>query len=82
MPVVQPLAAGSRVALVAPSGILKDPAQLRRAEDNVRSLGWIPVTGEHVSANHAYFAGTDEERISDLNGALRDDSIDAIWCVR
>lgn len=82
MPVVQPLVEGSRVALVAPSGILKDPAQLRRAEDNVRSLGWLPVTGEHVSANHAYFAGTDEERISDLNTALRDDSIDAIWCVR
>ena len=48
----------------------------------MRSLGWIPVLGENVSATHAYFAGTDEERIHDLNFALRDDGIDGIWCVR
>ena len=48
----------------------------------MRSLGWIPVMGKHVSSAHAYFAGTDAERIHDLNSALRDDSVDAIWCVR
>ena len=79
---VRPLTTGSRVALVAPSGILREPAHVRRAEDNVRSFGWIPVLGENVSASHAYFAGTDEERITDLNAALRDDDVDAIWCVR
>jgi len=79
---VKTLRDGSRVALVAPSGILPDPAHVRRAEDNVRSLGWIPVTGANVSRTLGYLAGTDEERIFDLNRALRDDSIDAIWCVR
>src|SRR5215212_8121670 len=73
---------GSRVALVAPSGILIDQAHVARAEDNVRSLGWIPVTGRNVSRTHGYLAGTDEERISDLNTAIRDESVDAIWCVR
>lgn len=46
------------------------------------SLGWVPVPGKNVEATHAYFAGTDEERLDDLNAALRDESIDAIWCVR
>lgn len=79
---IQPLGPGSRVALVAPSGILPDPAHVRRAEDNVRSLGWTPVLGRSVSAQHGYLAGTDELRVADLNRAFTDDTIDAIWCVR
>ena len=79
---VRPLTTGSRVALVAPSGILRERAHVERAQDNVRSFGWVPVLGKNVSAAHAYFAGTDEERITDLNAALRADDVDAIWCVR
>ena len=79
---VRPLEAGARVALVAPSGILRDPAHVERAEENARSLGWVPVLGKSVSSAHAYFAGTDEERVRDLNTAIHDDAIDGIWCVR
>src|SRR5688572_27476993 len=79
---IRPLSEGARVALVAPAGLIKDPAHVQRAIDNTKSMGWVPVCGEHVSAVHGYFAGTDHERVCDLNGALRDDSVDAIWCVR
>jgi muramoyltetrapeptide carboxypeptidase len=77
-----PLEEGSRIALVAPSGILPDRAHVERAAENVRSLGWEPVLGSNVSQLHGYLAGTDEQRLADLNTALADDSIDAIWCVR
>ena len=76
------LGGGSRVALVAPSGILPDRAQVELAIENARSLGWIPVLGENVSELQGYLAGTDEQRAADLNKALRDETIDAIWCVR
>jgi muramoyltetrapeptide carboxypeptidase len=79
---MRPLGGGSRVALVAPSGILPDRAQVELAIENARSLGWIPVLGENVSELHGYLAGTDEQRAADLNKALRDETIDAIWCVR
>jgi muramoyltetrapeptide carboxypeptidase len=79
---VKPLGVNSRVALVAPSGIVADPSQMDRAEENTRSFGWIPVMGANVSRLHGYLAGTDKERAEDFNHALRDDSIDAIWCVR
>jgi len=72
----------ARVALVAPSGIVADPTQVDRAEENTRSLGWTPVLGENVAALHGYLAGTDDLRARDFNRALNDDSIDAIWCVR
>jgi muramoyltetrapeptide carboxypeptidase len=70
------------VALVAPAGPLRDDGDLARAIDNVRSFGWEPVVGEHALARHGYFAGRDEQRATDLNAALRDDAIDAIWCLR
>lgn len=70
------------MALVAPSGIVADPAQLAHSEENARSLGWEPVLGQHVSRAHGYLAGTDEQRADDLNRAIRDDTIDAIWCIR
>ncbi|HXV15285.1 MAG TPA: LD-carboxypeptidase [Gemmatimonadaceae bacterium] len=79
---MRPLGGGSRVALIAPSGILPDRAQVELAIENARSLGWIPVLGENVSELHGYLAGTDEQRAADLNKALRDETIDAIWCVR
>ena len=50
--------------------------------ENAKKLGWEPVVGEHVRARHFYFAGADEMRLSDFNAALRDDSIDAVWCLR
>lgn len=79
---VPPLGPGARVALVAPAGTLTGSEDVERGEDNARSLGWEPRTGANVSKRHRYFAGTDAERLSDLNDAIRDDDIDAIWCLR
>jgi muramoyltetrapeptide carboxypeptidase len=40
------------------------------------------VLAKHAGAKSGYLAGTDADRLGDLNAAIRDDSIDAIWCVR
>jgi muramoyltetrapeptide carboxypeptidase len=79
---IQPLREGSRVALVAPAGILPDSAHIEQANENVRSLGWTPVLGQHVTELHGYLAGTDAQRVADINRAIDDESIDAIWCIR
>src|SRR5919199_3228557 len=76
------LAAGARVALVAPAGPLRGEADLARGVENVRSLGWEPVVGEHALARRGYFAGDDDCRLHDLNAALADDAVDAVWCLR
>jgi muramoyltetrapeptide carboxypeptidase len=77
-----PLRSGSRVALVAPAGPLRDDADLERSIANVRMLGWEPVVGEHVRGRDGYLAGSDAQRADDLNRAARDASIDAVWCIR
>src|SRR5689334_4229226 len=76
------LAPGARVALVAPAGPLRDQQDLDRSVFNVSSFGWLAVPGEHVLERDGYLAGSDEHRLADLNRFLRDDSIDAIWCIR
>ncbi len=77
-----PLGIGARVALVSPSGPLRDVTELVRAEANVRLFGWEPVVGPHAMSCAGYFAGTDAERAADLAAAIADPGIDGIWCLR
>ena len=77
-----PLSSGARVALIAPAGPLRSSAELDVATAQAISFGWEPVVGEHALARYGYLAGTDDERLRDLNAALADDSIDGIWCLR
>lgn len=72
---------GARVALVAPAGPLTDEA-VDRAVDRVHAWGWEPVLGQHARAQHAFLAGTDEQRCADMINALLADDIDAVWCLR
>ena len=70
------------MALLAPAGPLRSPTELSASIAHARSLGWEPIPGSHALRHDGYLAGTDAERLVDLNGALRDDRIDGIWCVR
>jgi muramoyltetrapeptide carboxypeptidase len=76
------LAPGSRVALVAPAGPLLERDDLARAEGLCRALGYQPALGRNSAERHGYFAGTDDQRLADLNDAIRDPEVAAIWCIR
>ena len=76
------LAPGARVALVAPAGPLRGEQDVARGMHNARCLGWEPVVGRHVLRRRGYLAGTDAERLADLNAALADPDVDGVWCLR
>jgi muramoyltetrapeptide carboxypeptidase len=76
------LAPGARVALLSPAGPLSGDADLERAMHNVRDLGWEPHVYPHALAREGYLAGDDASRLADLDAAIRDPRIDAIWCLR
>ena len=82
MPTPPLLTPGARVALIAPAGPLRGDEDLARAIDNVRFFGWDAVPGEHVVARTGYFAGTDAQRLADLQRAIQAEDIDAIWFAR
>lgn len=77
------LKAGDTVAIVAPSGILKNRNdEVRQAQTLLKSWGLHSVVGKHVFSKANHFAGTDDERCEDLQKALDDPKISAIWCAR
>jgi muramoyltetrapeptide carboxypeptidase len=76
------LAPGARVAIVAPSGPCLEHDDVTRAIELCHGLGLDPVCGPHVRDRHGYLAGSDAARLADLNAALRDSAIDAVWCIR
>jgi muramoyltetrapeptide carboxypeptidase len=76
------LVPGSRVGLIAPAGPLLELDDLTRGQELCRALDYQPVLLPSAGARHGYLAGSDEERLADLNAALADPSLDAIWCLR
>jgi len=77
------LKAGDTVAIVAPSGILKNrDREVQQAVDLLKDWGLNAIVGEHVFSKADHFAGTDEERCEDLQKAMDDPTISAIWCAR
>jgi muramoyltetrapeptide carboxypeptidase len=76
------LHAGARVALLAPSGPLLEPDHLTRGVELCGALGFESVLMPNAGKSYGYLAGTDDERVADLNAALTDPAIDAIWCLR
>ncbi len=78
----RPLKSKSRIGLVAPSGPLLEPDDLSRAIELCRALGLVPMAGAHVTDVRGYLAGSDDARLADLNAAIEDPDLDAIWCLR
>ena len=79
-PYLQP---GDTVAIVAPSGILKNRiGEVQQAQALLKSWGLHSVVGKHVFSKADHFAGTDDERCEDLQNALDDSKVSAIWCAR
>ena len=77
-PYLQP---GDKVALVSPAGAI-DVNYIHDAVRILREWGLQPVVGVHADKRNGYFAGTDEQRLMDMQWALNDEDIRAIFCTR
>ena len=81
---IQPpfLQKGDRIALISPS--YSTPMEnVEAASQILREWGFEPVVGPNVGKEYlGKYAGTPEERLSDLEWALRDPDIKAILCNR
>jgi len=73
---------GDTIGLVAPaSGLIRQ----ERLDASIRYLegqGYRVAPGKHLLASHGAFGGTDEQRAADLNDAIRNPKLRAIFAVR
>lgn len=75
---------GDKIAIISPAGSV-DENQLTQGLDLIKNKGYEPVLGQNLykKYSHGYnYAGTEKERISDINWALNDPEISAVWASR
>ena len=75
---------GDKIAVISPAGSV-DESQLQNGLNLIRTRGYEPVLGKNLYTKFSKgynYAGTEKERISDMNWALDDPEISAIWASR
>ena len=72
---------GSRIALIATARWVEESLVIE-AEAKIRDEGFEPMRGKNLMKRHGQFAGTDVERAADLQAALNDPQIRAIFIMR
>ncbi|MFY1048137.1 S66 peptidase family protein [Chryseobacterium sp. GP-SGM7] len=80
----KPLKKGSKIAIISPAGSV-EPIQLKKGIEMIKSKGFSPILGKNLYtkfSNGYNYAGTEEQRIQDMNWALNDPEISAIWASR
>jgi muramoyltetrapeptide carboxypeptidase len=76
-----PLRQGDRIRIVctARSAVLDE---ILPAAEWIRNLGFRVEYGETLGKTDGQFGGTDDERAADLQNAINDSGVRAIWCAR
>lgn len=77
----RPLRSGDRIAIVSPAGIIK-PQIVYNCLPVLADRGWVPYVGENTFNRQGTYAGSDDERYSDLETAFLDPDTRAIICAR
>ena len=75
---------GDQIAIISPAGSVNE-SQLENGLKIIESKGYEPVLGKHLYTNYSNgysYAGTEKERISDMNWAFNEEEISAIWASR
>src|SRR5690606_40129693 len=75
---------GDKIAVVSPAGAVEE-SQLASTLSLIESHGYQPVLGNHVYGKYDHgfvYSGTEQQRIADLNWALNDPEIAAVWASR
>lgn len=75
---------GDKIAIVSPAGALSE-GDLDRGIAQIEARGYVPVLGKHLYTRYANgynYAGTEKQRLSDMNWALNDEEISAVWASR
>ncbi|MBK1894764.1 S66 peptidase family protein [Chryseobacterium paridis] len=75
---------GDKIAIISPAGAV-DETQLEKGISMIKEKGFEPVLGENLYtkfSNGYNYAGTEKERLQDINWAFNDSGISAIWASR
>jgi len=70
-----------KISIISPSGVIT-PDLIEGATRRLQNWGYDVSEGRYARAVHGRFAGTEAQRIHDLQEAINDDSLMAVLCSR
>ena len=73
---------GDTIIILSPAGKIRERSAIDPGIELANHWGLVVFFGNHLLSQENSFAGTDEERREDLQKALDDPSIKAIWAAR
>lgn len=73
---------GDTIMILSPAGKIRERSAVDPGIELANHWGLVVFFGNHLLSQDNSFAGTDEERLEDLQKALDDPSIKAIWAAR
>lgn len=79
----EPLQIGDTIGIISPASPQRDETRLFRGIEYLKGKGFNVKLGENVLKScGGYLAGTDEERVSDIESMFADPEVKAIFCAR
>lgn len=75
---------GAKIGIISPAGAV-EASQLESTLKLIEEKGYTPILGKNALGRFDYgypYSGTEKERAEDLNWALNDTEIEAIWATR
>lgn len=73
---------GDTVVLFSPAGPVAEDGRLERAQATLEGIGLRVKVAAHAMSRYGYLAGADDERLADLNDALRDPGVRGLFALR
>ena len=78
----QVLKYGDTIALTAPAGAIFSPTYIDKIANKLKSLGFKTKSGQTLTKQEGYLAGSDQLRAEEINGFFKDQSVKAIFTLR
>jgi muramoyltetrapeptide carboxypeptidase len=70
------------IGLISPASSPDEFLRVEKAVKYLESQGYRVKVGSNVGKNHGYLAGSDKERVNDLNSMFKDKNVKAIFTLR
>lgn len=78
----EPLSRGDGIAIVSPATVVREE-YVRRGKEILENIGFEVSVGKNICyGEDGSMAGNAKNRVADINEALNDPKIKAIWCAR
>jgi muramoyltetrapeptide carboxypeptidase len=78
----QKLTKGDTIGIISPAGSIFDVSKLENAKKYFEEKGYKVLISEHAQAQESYLAGSDTDKIEDIENLFQNKDVKAIICSR